>query len=976
MVYDPVHHQTLLFGGEDSSGTALNDTWVYDGANWTLLHPATSPSARLWHGMAFDSAHGTIVLFGGCPNSTCSPAYLGDTWLWNGTTWALQTGLAQSPSARLSPAMAYAATSANGGLVLIGGSSSTGTAISDMWIWTGSTWNTPEIQPPAARVCASMSWDAVNQKLVLFGGDNGTVLLNDTWIYDGAAWTQANPAHSPLARSTQGQVYDPVRQLTVMFGGGGLNDTWLWNTSAATWTLETTTNSPPGQFYVNLAYDIQHADAVLFGGQTSTGVSSSDVIETLTLGFNYFPGWVQYNGAPSALGLGPAARMNASAAIQNVAGLGSSVVLFGGATNSTVFNDTWFWTGDEYVESSTSNPPGRHSAPLALDSNGNLVLFGGNSAAIGSAAVALSDTWLFNGFSWTSPSVTGPSARFGHSMAYDASHSKTVLFGGFNGTTAFNDTWLWNGTAWSLASPVHMPSVREYASMVYDAKTGNVVLFGGTANGIYLNETWVWNGTDWTQQTPASSPSTRESSALVYDSLHGVVLLYGGFSGSSCGFCEDLWEWDGVTWTMLNPQMTPYGAEGPAGAYLGSAQQFVVFGGYNGDFIEETWILTNPSLSYNAQLFVNDGTLPTAYYQQSYSANSVTVTPVGGEGPYTIGQTFVPNDLSGAGLTLNSPSFTITGTDSLSPSQSPISGGFIVSDAEGESPIVPFAVVSDNPITFSPAAPPRDATVGTNYTATISAATGGTPPFTYSAFNLPLGLTINGNQITGQCSAPTSATNVTLLAEDTVNGLAQAGPFTINCNPAPQITNTSPLPGGAVATNYSVQLTTNAVYDAPGAAPYTWTVPPNTLPAGLSLGSTTGMITGGPTTPGTSTFTVTFTDAWGASTSQQLQITVAQEFNLVTTQLAIGNKGIAYPAGQAIVVSGGITSSPWPFNQSHYWRDHRNPHHRGKLHPQFFDRGQRQPKHSGEHSHLRGHRRNRPRRLGATVSHNLARRPY
>ena len=488
-----------------------------------------------------------------------------------------------------------------------------------------------------------------------------------------------------------------------------------------------------------------------------------------------------------------------------------------------------------------------------------------------------------------------------------------VRFGGFNGTTAFNDTWLWNGTAWSLASPVHMPSVREYASMVYDAKTGNVVLFGGTANGIYLNETWVWNGTDWTRQTPASSPSTRESSALVYDSLHGVVLLYGGFS-PLCGFCEDLWEWDGVTWTMLNPQVTHNGAEGPAGAYLGSAQQFVVFGGYNGDFIEETWILTNPSLSYNAQLFVNDGTLPTAYYQQSYSANSVYVTPVGGEGPYTIGQTFVPNDLSGAALTLNSPSFTITGTDSLSPSQSPISGGFIVSDAEGESPIVPFAVVSDNPITFSPAAPPRDATVGATYTATISAATGGTPPFIrYIAFNLPTGLNVNGsNQITGQCSAPSSATNVTLVAEDTVNGLAQAGPFTINCNPAPQITNSSPLPGGAVATNYSVQLTTNAVYDAPGAAPYTWTVPPNTLPAGLSLGSTTGKITGGPSTAGTSTFNVTFTDAWGASTTQQLQITVAPLFSLTTTQLAIGNKGIAYPAGQAIVVSGGIT--PYTFS--------------------------------------------------------------
>jgi hypothetical protein len=281
MVYDPLHHQTLLFGGEYNHGNPLAETWVYNGTNWTHLQPATSPTPRLWHGMAFDAAHGTIVLFGGCPNTTCTPAYLGDTWVWNGTTWTVQTGLLQSPGPRLSPAMAYSGTTFNSGVVLFGGSNSPNTALGDMWIWNGTSWYTPEITPPPARVGASMSYDTSTQELVMFGGNSGTAPLNELWRFNGSGWVEANPLNPPQPRSTQGQVYDPVRQVSVIFGGGGLNDTWLWSDRLRTWTNETTADIPSGRFYVNLAYDIQNADTVLFGGQTTSVrrvVSESGVV--------------------------------------------------------------------------------------------------------------------------------------------------------------------------------------------------------------------------------------------------------------------------------------------------------------------------------------------------------------------------------------------------------------------------------------------------------------------------------------------------------------------------------------------------------------------------------------------------------------------------------------------------------------------------------------------------------------------------
>jgi uncharacterized protein (TIGR03437 family) len=57
----------------------MNDTWTWDGSNWTQQTPQNSPSARFKHAMAFDSAHSQTVLFGG-QNGNSIP--VADTWTW------------------------------------------------------------------------------------------------------------------------------------------------------------------------------------------------------------------------------------------------------------------------------------------------------------------------------------------------------------------------------------------------------------------------------------------------------------------------------------------------------------------------------------------------------------------------------------------------------------------------------------------------------------------------------------------------------------------------------------------------------------------------------------------------------------------------------------------------------------------------------------------------------------------------------
>jgi hypothetical protein len=885
MVYDSVHHQSVLFGGVDASNTILNDTWVYNGTTWTNVTPslpAQSPSARLNHSMVFDAGHGNVVLFGGCSDTLCSSP-LQDTWIWNGSIWTQQNP-AQIPSPRYGANMAYSSAPTASGVYLFSGWNGAA-PISDMWLWTGGNWTSlPIATLPPAREDAGFSYDPVNQQLVLFGGLNGSEQpINDTWLFTVGAWTQANPSNPPLARSTQGQVWDPVRQRTVMFGGGGLNpynDTWLWD--GTNWTKEVTLNNPTGGFYVNLVYDIQHAQPLLFGGQGASGY----VNETWTLGYVYTSSWVQVDAANDPFA--PGARYGANAVTYN-----GGVLLFGGYNGSASLNDTWQYTGREWTALSSGGLPARNYASMVYDGLHSVVLlFGGES---GQDSGPLNDTWTFSSGTWTQATPANqPSARSSAAMVYDGANHNVMLFGGSAGTE--NDTWIWDGNNWTQQTPATTPPGRTGAAIVFDSTRNQVVMFGGAADNINLtplNDTWVWDGTNWTSLSPANSPPARSYASMVYDAVHGRVLLFGGRTPNDV---YDTWQWDGVNWTQLSGPGAPTALDSAAAAFLPSSG-FFLFGGTAGGAIQSlSWTFASPYVLTN----VDTATLGVAYFDQVFD---VSIFPQGGLAPYAFSDDGVPNSLSAAGLSLNTTTGVITGVSNLAAGKN-LSYGITITDSQGQSVDLAFQLVTDNVIVFENN-PPRDATAGKAYSYQLSAG-GGTPPFSFFISNNPPWLSLNAS--TGvlsatNCTAPSSY-NYEVGLVDSVGGTA-SGAFTINCNPAPLITNSSPLPAASYNTYYSAQLTTNAVYDQPGAAPFTWSLQSGSLPAGLSLGSN-GAITGTPTAVGTTTFTVTFTDAWGATTSKQLQIAVGLE--ILDTQLATGNVGVPYPSGWIITAAGGTGS--------------------------------------------------------------------
>ncbi len=258
MAYDTGRGVCVVFGGLDSSGGGISDTWEWDGSDWALVSQ-NGPGARYMHAMAYDSARGVTVLYG-C-YSRCA-----DTWEWDGIAWTrvAETG----PGVRYSHAMAY--DSAREVTVLFGGQGDR-QVYGDTWEWDGTAWTQVAQSGPSARAYAAMAYDSARGVMVLFGGAEGSSLdRGDTWEWNGVEWTQVLQS-GPSPRRHHSMAYDQARGVMVLHGGQTntgraevFGDTWQWD--GFEWTL--VSHAHPGIRYgATMSYDLAQEAPILFGGR-------------------------------------------------------------------------------------------------------------------------------------------------------------------------------------------------------------------------------------------------------------------------------------------------------------------------------------------------------------------------------------------------------------------------------------------------------------------------------------------------------------------------------------------------------------------------------------------------------------------------------------------------------------------------------------------------------------------------------------
>jgi hypothetical protein len=192
--------------------------------------------------------------------------------------------------------------------------------------------------------------------------------------------------------------------------------------------------------------------------------------------------------------------------------------------------------------------------------------------------------------------------------------------------------------------------------MVYDSLRGQVVLFGGTTTlnqtttnittlGVDYNDTWIgtWDGNNftWRNAIPngeAGSPPARSWASMAFDGQY--VWMTGGMSngdekaqqapGTTAQFFNDVWRWDGASWTKFVPPTGPAGLAAMAMAFdpdhgtsgPGGAGQLLLFGG---NFMTGTGTV-NPT----ANTWVWDVAQPGTLNVVTYTTHSGTIEDMPG----------------------------------------------------------------------------------------------------------------------------------------------------------------------------------------------------------------------------------------------------------------------------------------------------------------------------------------------------------
>ncbi len=403
-------------------------------------------------------------------------------------------------------------------------------------------------QPPA-RTEAAMAYDPANGSVVLFGGQSRFSTLNDTWIWNGSAWSQAHPRTSPPPLTNAQMTYDPVSHDVLLVGGP---------------ELEGSTGSPI---------------ACSAGSGTSSSGSGGSTT-TFVPPLNAIP-------ADAPLPPGPTAK----------AGKGTVVTPPSCATVASPGPATWLWSGSDWSKASATTPfIVFGSAALATDpASGRVVLLPRGPFAVpalGAAQPAIAcvapnpaalhpqvkcpwpitptPAWAWNGHQWKAMASnvnTQSFELFSSSIVDDAVSGKLATFsgtvaqpvptplpcanclGGGNAlqplATKTGSEALWTGTSWRQVITYDGGPAMPGAVFVGDPATHSDVALSG--NG----QTWIWTGV-WTRAHPGTTPPVVSGAAAVFDAATGQVVAFGGAGTSSreAGLYDQTWTWDGSNWTQ------------------------------------------------------------------------------------------------------------------------------------------------------------------------------------------------------------------------------------------------------------------------------------------------------------------------------------------------------------------------------------------------------------------------------------------
>lgn len=271
LAYQAATGNVVLYGGRDSTKAPVALTWVYNGTSWQKLCDPCPPGPREGHGLVADDKRGVVVLFGGKDATTPH----NEIWELAAGVWKQVTPSGTPPSARWGAFVAH--DPLRGRTVVFGGRDAGGNRLDDLHEYDGTAWHGPLIPAvrPSSRSNAGSAATfadgralpaATRNRVVVFGGETASGMLDDCWAWDGASWTPVCTTCTQTARTGAALGYDPATGRLVLVNGwtGSAEIPGTWEHQGQSWA-ETTT-LPGTRDHSGLAFDTVRNRFVLYGG--------------------------------------------------------------------------------------------------------------------------------------------------------------------------------------------------------------------------------------------------------------------------------------------------------------------------------------------------------------------------------------------------------------------------------------------------------------------------------------------------------------------------------------------------------------------------------------------------------------------------------------------------------------------------------------------------------------------------------------
>jgi hypothetical protein len=273
LVYDQGARACVLFSGHSwEKDTPYSDTWQLQHCQWSRVEGRPSPPGRHRAAMVYDTRRGQAVLFGGQGKRGNGWPLFGDTWIYADRHWRQCDARSGTPPApRCGHSLAF--DEETGFVVLFGGVDARAQSLGDTWLFDGSTWQPVLGSAPPPRRYAAFAFDLDLDGCVLHGGsddESGLRGFGDTWLFRDRTWKRLASAFDTTNRDDHSLAYDRAAKRLVMLGGlGGTHGVFVREQDG--WRPVEAGPLPPRFQCSPLAWNVALDGLVFHGGEACHG---------------------------------------------------------------------------------------------------------------------------------------------------------------------------------------------------------------------------------------------------------------------------------------------------------------------------------------------------------------------------------------------------------------------------------------------------------------------------------------------------------------------------------------------------------------------------------------------------------------------------------------------------------------------------------------------------------------------------------